>query len=409
VAKTSAAAAEAKRNGGFRHVAVLIGPSGSYGRGLLRGVAKFNRERANWSTYFRPRASIEGIPDWLNGWKGDGILAHVSTPQFANLLAKFNVPVVNLRFTQNKTRFPHVGLNHAEVGTIAARHLLSLGLKQFAFYGSAKGINAGLDERARAFATEIKNAGFTCETFTPTSKSLQVDWEGSQLRLSNWLQSLPKPIGLMASNDERGLLILNVCRQMGVAVPDQIAVVGVDNDELLCELSIPPLTSVDVNGEHIGYEASAALDELMSGRELTSHSTLISPRSLVTRRSTDVIASEDPEVNRAVSFIRQRSGRPTNVIDVLRHVNISRSSLQQRMKRILGHTIHEEIEHVRLEFVKRILVESDLPLKQLAVQTGFNSVQYLTRVFRSTVGETPAQYRRNRESKNTIIKQTESS
>ena len=394
---------------GFKHVAVLIGSSGSYGRGLLRGVAKYNRERANWSTFFRPQTLIDQGPAWLKDWKGDGILAQVGTDAFADMLAKLGIPVVNLRFNENPGRLPHVGLNHVEVGVIAAQHLLSLGLKQFAFYGSAKGTHAGLDERAKAFAGEIEQAGFNCATFMPTSKSSHNDWEGGQARLAKWLQSLPKPIGLMASNDERGLRVLDACRRVGISVPDDIAVIGVDNDELLCELSIPPLTSVDVNGEYIGFEASAALDTLMSGQNLASHTTLLSPRTIVTRRSTDVIASEDAEVNRVVSFIRQHGGRPLSVVDVLRHVNMSRASLQQRMKRVLGHTIHEEIERVRLSRVKRLLVESDLTIKQLTVQTGFSSVQYMTRVFRAAVGETPAQYRRTRESKIAVDHRPETS
>jgi len=389
--------------GGLRHVAVLIGTSGSYGRGLLRGVAKYNRERANWSTFFRPQTLADQAPSWLKDWKGDGILAQVGTDSFAALLEKLNVPVVNLRFTEQPVRFPHVGLNHVAVAVMAAQHLLSLGLKHFAFFGSAPGANAGLDERARAFASEIKTAGYSCETFTPTSRSSQIDWEGGQAKLSKWLRSLPKPIGLMASNDERGQLVLDACRRSGIVVPDQVAVIGVDNDELLCELSIPPLTSVDVNGDYIGFEAAAALDALMAGQSLSSSSTLLNPRTVVTRRSTDVIASEDPEVNRAVSFIRQHGGRPISVVDVLRHVNMSRASLQQRMKRVLGHTIHEEIEHVRLERVKRLLVESDLTIKQLTLQTGFSSVQYMTRVFRAAVGETPASYRRSRESRLSAI------
>jgi len=203
----------------------------------------------------------------------------------------------------------------------------------------------------------------------------------------------------MASNDEPGLFLLDACRRAGLRVPDEVAVIGVDNDEHLCDLAVPPLTSVDVNGERLGYDAAALLDKLMAGDPVAMAAgdpPRISPRGVVVRRSTDVIASDDPEVNRVVGFIRANGGRPLSVVDVLAHTHMSRAALQQRMKRILGHTIHEEIERVRLARVKELLVRSDLTIKQVTVETGFSSVQYMTRVFHAAVGETPARFRHHR-------------
>jgi LacI family transcriptional regulator len=180
-------------------------------------------------------------------------------------------------------------------------------------------------------------------------------------------------------------------------VPEQVAVIGVDDDEHLCDLSIPPMTSVDVNAEQIGYAAAELLDRMMAGRKAPARKTLLAPRSVVTRRSTDVLASEDPAVNLAAAFIRERGGRGLQVPDVTAHVRMSRASLEPRMKRVLGRTIHQEIQRVQLDRVKELLVASPLPIKQIAREGGFSCVQYLTRVFRSATGETPARYRASRQ------------
>jgi LacI family transcriptional regulator len=179
-------------------------------------------------------------------------------------------------------------------------------------------------------------------------------------------------------------------------VPDEVAVIGVDNDEHLCGLSIPPLTSVDVNAEQIGHEAAALLDRMMQGRKAVTQSQQLAPRAVVTRLSTDVIASDDGEVNRAIRFIHERNGRHLRVADVLVHVGMSHASLQQRMKRAVGRTIHEEIDRTRLNRVKELLLAPEMTIKQAAHEAGFSTVQYMTRVFRAAVGETPARFRGSR-------------
>jgi LacI family transcriptional regulator len=380
----------------MRHVALLIETSGSYGRGLLRGVAKYNRDHGGWSTYFHPHGLGDPPPAWLTSWKGDGILARVETRQIADVLSHSGVPVVNLRGTVPDLGFPYVGPDHALIAKLAAEHLLERGLRHFAFCGRSPGIHPGLDERGANFRRCIEEAGYECNVYTEWSRVGQEAWEREQERLAKWLKSLPKPVGVMAANDERGLQVLDACRRSTASVPDEIAVIGVDNDEHICELSIPPLTSVDVNAEEIGHQAAALLDQMMRGRKSYPKSQQLPPRAVVTRLSTDVIASDDPDVNRAIRFIHERAGRGMNVADVLTQMGMSHATLQQRMKRAVGRTIHEEIERTRLNRVKELLLSPDKTIKQVAHETGFSSVQYMTRVFRATVGETPARYRNHR-------------
>jgi LacI family transcriptional regulator len=380
----------------MRHVALLIETSGSYGRGLLRGVAKFNRDHGGWSTYFHPHGLGDPPPAWLNGWKGDGILARVETRQIADALSRTGVPVVNLRGTVPDLGFPYVGPDHALIARLAAEHLLERGLKNFAFCGRSPGIHPGLDERGANFRRTIEDAGFVCEMYTAWGREGGETWEREQERLAKWIKALPRPVGVMAANDERGLQVLDACRRCGASVPDAVAVIGVDNDEHICELSIPPLTSVDVNAEEIGHHAAALLDQMMRGRKSVPKSQQLAPRGVVTRLSTDVIASSDGDVNRAIRFIHERGGRGMRVADVLGFMGMSHATLQQRMKRAVGRTIHEEIERTRLHRVKELLLSPEKTIKQVAHETGFSSVQYMTRVFRANVGETPARYRNHR-------------
>jgi LacI family transcriptional regulator len=378
------------------HVALLIETSGSYGRGVLRGVAKYNREHARWSTYFHPHGLGDAPPPWMTHWKGDGILARIDTPEIAELLQKSGVPVVNLRSTLRNLPFPYVGSDHTAIAKLAAEHLLERGLKEFAFSGKPPGVHPGLDERGRIFKRIVEATGGPCHVLAESGSKGPHSWEAEQERLAHWIASLPKPVGVMACNDEQGLAVLDAARRCGAAVPDEVAVIGVDNDEYLCHLSIPPLTSVDVNAEQIGYEAAALLDRMMQGRKPPTKPQQLAPRGVVVRLSTDVVASSDVEVNRAIRFIREHPISGLKVGDVLAHMRMSRASLQQRMKQAVGRTIHEEIERVRLDRVKELLLIPDLTIKQVARQTGFSSVQYLTRVMRAAMGETPAKYRSRR-------------
>jgi LacI family transcriptional regulator len=378
-----------------RRVALFVEASRIYVRGLVRGVARYNREHKQWSVYFTPQAPNDPPPAWLQDWTGDGVLARIHNRPLADALLKTGLPVIDLRRSVPDLGIPTIGPDDEAVARLVVNHLLQRGFRHFGFFGTPRGTHPSMDARAEHFPRFVAEAGFSCsELCLRHRRSSQEGWEKELDRVVRWLQKLPKPAGVMACNDDRGLQLLDACRRAGILVPDEIAVVGVGNDDCLCSLSLPSLTSVDLNPQRIGYEAARLLDEMMSQRVRTAPNLLIEPRGIVTRMSTDVLATEDQAVIRAVKFIRAHACQRIRVGDVLKHVRMSRGALEPRIKQVLGRTIYQEIQRVQIEAVKDLLLTTTAPLKQIAHQTGFSYPEYMMRVFRRATGQTPAEYRK---------------
>lgn len=374
-----------------RHVALLIEATNGYARGLLHGVAKYEHEHPRWTVYFEPRASNAPLPKWLKNWKGDGILARVENQRIAKAILALRVPIVELRRKITLAGIPSMGTDNYAVTRLAIEHLVERGFRNFGFCGLRRGIDRLVDDREDAFRLQLKEAGLRC-SFFKTARGW--DWEREDRRIALWIRALPKPAGVMTYDDKRGLQVLRACTRVNVVVPDEVAVIGAGNDDCLCNLSEPPLSSVDLGPESIGYEAAALLDRMMSDRRTPAPHMQVPPRGIVTRLSTDVLATEDQAVAAAVRFIRSHAYDDIHVDDVRKHVSVSRKALEPRMKRVIGRTILQEIRHVRLERVKLLLSTPSLPSKEIAAQTGFGSVQYLARVFLNATGQTLGSYRK---------------
>jgi LacI family transcriptional regulator len=375
----------------IRRVALLIEATNAYARGLLHGVAQYTHEQGNWIIYFEPHAGDEPPPKWLKTWKGDGVLARIANRSMAKAALALGVPVVELRRMRAVSGVPSIGPDHKLVAKMAVEHLHERGFRHFGFCGFPRGVDPPMDQRAETFRLRVQELSLDCSVCN-TERGLTLEQE--EKRIAHWIRSLPKPAGVMTANDNRGLQVLRACVRVGVAVPDQVAVIGAGNDDCLCSLSHPPLSSVDLGPEAIGYEAAAVLDRMMDGKPPPAPQIQMPPRSIVTRLSTDVLATDDQAVAQAVGFIRAHACESINVGDVLKHVRLSRSALEPRLKAVIGRTIHQEIHRVQLERVKALLASTDLPTKQIAAQSGFHYVQYLTRVFRKDTGQTPANFRK---------------
>ncbi len=371
-------------------VALLVETSNSYARGLLRGIVSYIREHRPWSLYLSEHNRGDRPPRWLAHWKGSGIIARVENSAIAAALRQVSVPVVDVSAARLIPSLPWFETDDGAIAHLAADHLLERGFKYFAYAGDGR-FNWS-NWRCEHFQNSIRAAGHKCFIYHPT-RGFALDDEEQVDDLAKWIKDLPRPVGLMACYDFRGQQVLAACRRIGVAVPDQVAVIGVDNDDLLCELADPPMSSVIPNTHRTGYEAARLLDEMMAGRIVMGETHLIPPIGIATRQSTDVLAIDDRNVARAVHFIRQHACDAIKVKDVLKAVPHSRTLLEGRFKKLLGRTPHEEILRVRLNRVKQLLVETDLPLEQIAERAGFPHVEYLSVAFRREIGMPPSRFR----------------
>ncbi|MBI1367997.1 MAG: helix-turn-helix domain-containing protein [Planctomycetes bacterium] len=376
-------------------IALLIETSTSYGRGLLRGIGQYAQFHGPWSFYIEPGELAGKTPD-LKGWGVQGIIARIHTQTQARQILAAKVPTVDLDFVLPQL-FPW-GLtnNDTTIGRLAAEHLISCGLSNFAYVGWAPADQSTTfwdSARGKAFDATIAAAGSAVAHYTWPKAQRDWTWAREQKHLAQWLAELPKPVGVMAANDQRARHVLEAARIAGLDLPRELAVIGVDNDEVLCEMSSPSLSSVAVNTPRIGYEAAAMLDKLMASKKVSDKPVVIEPLGIVARQSTDTLAMDDAEVVAALRYIRRNIDKPIRVSDVLKAVNISRKTLEVRFAKALGRTPHSEIHRVRLERVKNLLVQSDWSLKKIATASGFTYAEHMHAVFRKETGATPNEYR----------------
>lgn len=378
-----------KKTPGQRQVALLIETSNAYARGLLQGVVHYIREHQPWSFHLMEQGRGDDPPAWLENWSGDGLIARIETPRIARAVIRAGVPAVDMSAARLVPALPWVETDDQQIARLAAEHLLERGFKNFGYCGDDR-FNWSL-WREKHFTATIADAGHAVHSYRPRVAASDVAAEAAELR--RWLRDLPKPVGIMSCYDIRGQQVLDACRSERLAVPAEVAVIGVDNDELLCDLASPPLSSVIPNAHRAGYEAAALLDRLMAGKRVPASAHLISPRGIAKRQSTDVLAVDDREVARAVQFIREHACEGIQVGDITRAVPLSRRVLEQRFQRLLGRTPHEEILHTRLARVKQLLTETELPLYAIAERTGFEHVEYLSVVFKRETKTTPTRWR----------------
>lgn len=374
------------------HIALLIETSNAYARGLLMGIRAYMRETDPWSIYLGEHTRGEVAPKWLRKWDGDGIIARVENEAIAKAVLATGLPVVDVSAARLMPDVPYVETDDPAIAEMAAEHLLSRGFTQFGFCGVPQFMWS--QNRRDGFVAAIQKAGFACEVYDPPPpKKTERSWDWEQEKLGDWLAQLPKPIGVMAAYDIRGRHVMDACRERGIEVPYDVAVIGVDDDELVCELADPPMTSIMPDAHGAGYEAARLLDSMIAGREPEFDAYLHKPRGIITRKSTDVLATADAELSAAVRFIREHACDGINVADVLEHVTMSRRVLELRFKELLNRTPHDEIVRVQVDRVKGLLTETELPLRSIARLAGFKHVEYMSVVFKRTTGEPPSAYR----------------
>lgn len=374
-------------------VAIVLPQTSQWGRDLLWGIIDYTRQMGPWQ-FFVTSLSAGEVTALPRHWRGAGVIGRLAKNN-EHLVRHVRCPVVNV--ASNTT--PSVSVEQARVATnytraaeLAAEHLLNCGLWHFGLV-LARPREGALD----AFAARIERSGAQVEQFALLTQDVQsyhaANTASVQRRLGRWLKQLPKPVGIFAANDVIGRLVLQACAHMELAVPNDVAVVGHDNDLLLCEMAYPPLSSVSLATRRQGYEAAVVLDRLMHG-ESAPDPIEIDPIQVVVRQSSDIVSVEDTEVADAVRFIRQHAaGRAITVDDVLAAVPAPRRSLERRFRQLLGRSPAAEIRRVRFDHARHLLATTGLALDQVAASAGFSDQAHMCRVFQQVLGKTPRQFR----------------
>jgi LacI family transcriptional regulator len=378
-------------------VALLVETARGFGRELLRGVSRYVRSHGPWSIYIEPGDYEQAVPR-MRQWGGTGIIARIPNRMVADAILEANLPTVAVGLTDAQrspesplSRFCDLRSDAKEVSRQAAEHLLERQLSYFAYVGFDE--RDWSSRREQAFQQRIEEAGYELHVYRQPKRKADRKWEREQSILARWIRDLPMPIGLFACNDDRGRQVLEACRLYDINVPGDVAVLGVDNDEVFCDLSDPPLSSIALNAEGAGFRAAELLDAMMCGKHAQPGEILVDAMGVVTRRSTEVVAVEDADVAAALQYIRQHCGRDISVNRVAYEVAISRRNLEKRFRKSLGCSILEEIQLARLERAKRLLLDTSYPISKVAELAGFGSTGYFIQFFQARVGKTPRRFR----------------
>lgn len=377
-------------------VILLIDTSRAYERGLIQGILKYSRLHGPWTLLRRTPVASGGRPSVtlaeLRNWNADGIIWRESKPGLD--IERLRIPTVYAPNTTVSRTFTNILTNDHAIGQMAADHLLGSGLRHFAFYGIGTRYHWSVGRKA-GFSARIAEAGRSLAIFEVAAAEAACSRSIRQRRLQQWLASLPRPFGLMLCTDDCCVECFEACHAIGLNIPGDAAVIGVGNDELVCDLVAPPLTSIAWNIERTGYEAAGALAGLMkSGNRKKTEDVTADPLHVVRRKSTDIMALADADVAAAVRFIQEHASQSIHVDDILKAVPLSRRVLYRRFKEHLGCSVYKEIRRVRTAGAARMLLETSLSVTEIAHKLGYEDSKNFSRMFRMEKNLTPLAYRK---------------
>ncbi len=362
---------------------------------MLKGVAHYERNHQLWLAFLDDEARMEREPQWLRSKRWDGVISRHTGPALVQACKDLKLPLVDLNDSPPFEGVPKIRPDNVSIGHLGAEHFIERGHQHLGFAGFAN--NAWSCERRDGFLEAIRLAGRHCEVldvdfpgdYTPL-------WETEQTtKLVEWLKTLPKPVGIMACNDLRAQQIIGAAHASGLLVPEEVAVLGANNEPIRCELAYPPLSSVSPNAFQSGYKAAETLALLMAHRQPDSMDVRIEPLGVATRPSTDALAIDDRSVATALNYIRQKACLGVSVEEVVKNTHASRSQLEKKFRRHLGRSPQAEIRRVQVAKIKQLLVQTDYPLKKIAEMAGFEHVEYMSVVFKRLTNDSPGGFRRN--------------
>ena len=375
-------------------VALLIPAWSDYGRGIIEGVWEYAQRHGPWLLEMQPGRPEENT-DMPRGWNGDGVIAAIHTRRLAAKLRTLGVPVVNVSGSVREgVDFPRVTSDARAVMRMAVSHLREKGLKQIAFCGEPQ--RPFIDFWTDAFHSVMAEVGMEAVIYQPSARiGSNAGLEARHNDHRRWIEALPKPVGIIgwATGICRYLAI--ACTESNIKVPEQVAILSLETEDLLGRVVHPPLSGVDIPIRRIGYEAAAQLDRMLRGEPASPHEIHLPPLGVTTRQSTDLVACADPQLQQVLRFIRDHAHEGIDVRGVLKAVPMARRSLERRFQDLLGRSPADEIRRVKINRVRHLLDSTSLSIPDIAESCGFKYVEHMIPVFKKYHGNTPSRYRAN--------------
>ncbi len=372
-------------------VALLMETSNAYSRGVIKGIYSYIKEHDQWDAYLGEYSRGEPNPEWLLSWKGDGIIARIENKEIAELIKECKLPTVDTSSANLVYGIPWVETDDRKISKLAFEHLKECGLKNYAFVGS----NFNWSKwRANHFIKLLKEENINC-SFYNLPINMRMNLVEEQKEIEAWLLTLPKPIGVFTAYDQIGRLIIDSSHKLGFMVPEEIAVIGVDNDPLICELCSPPLTSIIPDTHTTGYLAATILQSLRDGNKKVKLTNFVTPLGIKKRRSTDSLAIEDPFISKALHYIYEHSTTGSfNMKEILDFIPMTRRRFERKFMETVGRTPYKESQRIRVNRIRELLIDSDLSLLEISEKTGFEHVSYMSFLFKRETGISPVAYRK---------------
>ncbi|MCE7043648.1 DNA-binding transcriptional regulator [Dyadobacter sp. CY312] len=377
-------------------IILLLDFAEEYSKSLMKGINTYSREFGPWvfcrmPLFHRETVGMDGILKWALEWGADGIIGQLYNDKEISKFVQAGIPVIAQDFKERFSEIPNITGAYHETGQLGADYFLKKGFTNFAFYGFSDIVWSR--ERSEGFEERLKSTGHNVHYFEHKKARSTELWYYKPSSLSRWLKSLPKPIGLMACDDNQGQHITEACRHLGIRIPEEVAVLGVDNDEMICDLSDPPLSSIALDVEKGGYDAAKLLDQLIKHGVADYHDIVVKPTQVITRHSTDIYATNDDHIATSLKFIHQNIDKNLHVEEVVKQVPLSRRALEKRFLEITGYPVYKYIFNLRIEKFTQKLLDTDMSVFEIALDMGLTDSKNIARQFRQVKGCSPSVYR----------------
>ena len=363
---------------------------------LLKGIVQYSRRKEQWIICRMPPAykkmiGIPGVVRWAKSWGADAVIGQFEETDDVGLFAVNGIVAVAQDFKQRFETIPNITADYVGTGRMGARFFLRRGFRHFAFFGFRN--VCWSDERCDGFWQEVEAAGYGNTFYTYNLQDIDNLWFYEQDKLTDWLRAIPKPIGIMACDDNQGNNLVEACHAAGIKIPSEVSILGVDNDELLCNLGSTPLSSIQVNIEEGGYQTAALIEQRVLHPETPLEDVVLKPLKIIDRMSTAAFATQDDQIQKAIQFIHRNASKKISVEDVTDEVALSRRLLERRFKKVTDQTIYQYITDVKLKQFAQMLLDIDAQLIDIALSLGESDTKSISRRFKQLYGCSPIQWR----------------